>query len=146
MFNGRSMPGFHAGEITRATNWLGGRADVSRVVAVLAADNIHPAVLVSAVAATGGHTTSAAATAVENVAVLGILGGLARYQDLAAKRLYWTPPWTDIPGVLAAFDLYVHFVFVYLPQNVGAIYDQVASLCFLLRPVSALASCAVGLS
>lgn len=96
VFNGRSMPGFHAGEVTRTLAWLANRQDISGVAALLAADNIHPAALISAIGdghADGGADGVAAekvpSTAVANLPLLCIVGGLARYQDLANEKYYW---------------------------------------------------------
>jgi hypothetical protein len=79
---------------------------------LVAADNIHPAALIAAVnsgsSSAGGGTDGAAANNVE-LPVLVVVGGMARYQDLAAEKYYWMPPWTDIPGARCAFpDRHLH--------------------------------------
>ena len=65
---GRSVPGFHAGEITRVHRYLAGRPDVSSVVLAVVEDHIDVAMVHSILAAGGG---GAADTLPAKVAIVG---------------------------------------------------------------------------
>lgn len=93
----RSTPGFHSGELTRAFGWLESRADVRSVVGVVASNHTDAALL-HAVAIDPAMQRG-------GLALVAVVAGVARYEDVAASKLYSAPVLIDVPGVLAAYDL-----------------------------------------
>lgn len=92
-FNGRSTPGFHAGELTRTILWIESRPDVHGVSAIVAANHTDAAVL---------HAAAIDPELQNRLAALVVVGGVARYADIAGAEFYATPQFIDVAGALAA--------------------------------------------
>jgi dienelactone hydrolase len=94
VFNGRSTPGFHAGEITRAIRFLRSLAYVDGIRHVLSVDYTDSALL---------HELVANPVPMRN-ATVAIVGGTT-FESVASTELYSSPPHIEVPGALAAYDL-----------------------------------------
>ena len=95
---GRSLPGFHAGEIARVHAYLTGRDDISSIVLAVVEDHTDSAMLhaILATAATAPASTPAK---------LAIVGGQASLAAAAQARLY-SPDnyWSWVFGLLTVYD------------------------------------------
>ena len=96
---------FHHINADIASDNVAYRPDISNVAALVVANNIHPAALISAIDQSaagrdgGGSSEDTTTKKPARFPLLCIVGGIARYQDLAEQKFYFVPPWTDIPGI-----------------------------------------------
>ncbi len=90
---GRSLPGFHAGEIVRIADYIETRNDVSKGnIGLLAYSHTTPAAL---------H----AAAFDESLSAMALIEPLIAYESVATSLYYDTPGWIDVPGILTKYDL-----------------------------------------
>ncbi len=90
---GRSLPGFHAGEISRIVNFLHSLdiADEEKTVAV-AHSTLCPALL---------H----AAAFTSSISQIALIDPVVSYQSIAMNLHYKIPSWCHVPGALPYYDL-----------------------------------------
>jgi hypothetical protein len=112
-FNGRSDPGFHAGEISRVLAWLSTLPYVQTIDAVLAANHTDAAVLHELIARPVGGIVPPRASATSPPAAPVVIAPFTtlalvaptKYEYVAGSKFYNIPPYMDVAGALAAYDL-----------------------------------------
>lgn len=92
-FNGRSVVGFHAGELSRSIAWLENRPDIREVSAIVACNSTDAAAL---------HAAASDSILHNKLKALVTVSALAQYADVAASKFYATSQIIDVPGVLSA--------------------------------------------
>ncbi len=121
---GRSVPGFHAGEIARVHEYLAGRKEVSSIVLAVVEDHIDNAMLHALLSIAESHPTSVPKK-------LAIVGGQSSLAAAGKARLYSPDNYYSwIFGLLTAYDK---------PDAVAAVLSLPQQVCVLvLSPVDEL--------
>ena len=130
---GRSVPGFHAGEIARVHEFLAGRKDVSSIVLAVVEDHIDSAMLHALLSTADAHPASVPKK-------LAIVGGQASLAAAAKARLYAPDNYYSwIFGLLTAYDKPDAVAAVLsLPQKVEVLV--LSPVDELLKPLEAAAA------